>query len=792
MKITNISCTQFAGVRDRNVSFTDGINVIYGKNESGKSTLVNLISRTLFQDVKLKMSTKEGKDFADLYLPSAKKGSSIAGDFADGKITFETENGTYTLSKEWGVDARCTLSTPDGVIRDQSKIADILKEALIYGEGVYSDMLLSSQRNTDVSLQTILDASKKTDAKQEIANAVSQAFAESDGISVDAIEQAIQTKIDEIAGKHWDFDREAPARKAGRWSNGLGEILKAYYALEDAKAVLEEISRLESEADRTASYYTDADNATRIAEEEYNKFNTFASRLAVQSERKKSLDHIDKELLKIAEILANWPRLNEKLERAKELQTEKTNRDLLDKYESAKAIYTELTELKKYITPYQPTDVEIMQVKTAQRGVNSLENKLCGMNITAAINMLGGNNIEITSVRTGEAVDWSDGIASITEAVKITVPGVMEMQLSPADIDVFAIKEQLAEQQEIFDKILGKYKVETLADLEDLAKTANDTKSKMDNANNRLAFLLGSTTYEDLEAAAKAITTTVRSKEEIENNIITVCGSADVATFITKTETVVDGYAAEYGSVNDLKAKAFDLEAELKKAKASVSGAEDIPDEYLAITDPDAHLESLQNSLKLKQELRESALTEKTSTASRLDTYKEAHPEACQETVDKARRNFEEVQSLLNHWLHIQEVFEEQKENIHDNPMQDIADRFTHYLGIISGGKVSSEFPEADKLNMNIYSDNKLLDYGKLSEGTKETVSLAFRLAVLDHLFPEGGGVIVFDDPFTDMDADRTAQSCELIKECATRHQVIFLTCREEYLSALEGNPILF
>ena len=45
MKIKNISCTQFAGVRDRNVSFTDGINVIYGKNESGKSTLVNLIAQ---------------------------------------------------------------------------------------------------------------------------------------------------------------------------------------------------------------------------------------------------------------------------------------------------------------------------------------------------------------------------------------------------------------------------------------------------------------------------------------------------------------------------------------------------------------------------------------------------------------------------------------------------------------------------------------------------------------------------------------------------------------------------
>ena len=85
---------------------------------------------------------------------------------------------------------------------------------------------------------------------------------------------------------------------------------------------------------------------------------------------------------------------------------------------------------------------------------------------------------------------------------------------------------------------------------------------------------------------------------------------------------------------------------------------------------------------------------------------------------------------------------------------------------------------------------SRRLTYDTLSDGTKDTIALAFRLAMLEHLFPEGNGLAVFDDPFTDMDPGRVRQACRLVQKFAERNQVIFTTCDNKYEEIFGNGPV--
>jgi uncharacterized protein YhaN len=122
--------------------------------------------------------------------------------------------------------------------------------------------------------------------------------------------------------------------------------------------------------------------------------------------------------------------------------------------------------------------------------------------------------------------------------------------------------------------------------------------------------------------------------------------------------------------------------------------------------------------------------------------------------------------------------------------MKDIGEKFQEYLKDISYGEVSLTSID-ENMTTSIKSGNRSLTYDILSDGTKDTITLAFRLAMLEHLYPDGGGLAVFDDPFTDMDPRRVEQSCKLIQKFAEKNQVIFITCDEKYKNLMPNGNII-
>lgn len=94
MKIENIKINSFGKINDKEYNLSEKINLIYGKNEAGKSTLLKFIQNIFYGTSK----NKKGKYFSDydLYKPWGE------GDFS-GKIKYELDSGKkFEVYREFG------------------------------------------------------------------------------------------------------------------------------------------------------------------------------------------------------------------------------------------------------------------------------------------------------------------------------------------------------------------------------------------------------------------------------------------------------------------------------------------------------------------------------------------------------------------------------------------------------------------------------------------------------------------------------------------------------------------
>lgn len=94
MKIRKIMINGFGKLTDRSYSLSDGLNVVYGNNEAGKSTLHRFIGAVFFGFFKPYSKNRQYTSDIDRFRPWNT-------DNYSGSISYDTKDGSYTVYRNF-------------------------------------------------------------------------------------------------------------------------------------------------------------------------------------------------------------------------------------------------------------------------------------------------------------------------------------------------------------------------------------------------------------------------------------------------------------------------------------------------------------------------------------------------------------------------------------------------------------------------------------------------------------------------------------------------------------------
>lgn len=308
MIIKRYSCQRFAGIRDRSLDFHDGINVLIGDNETGKSTLIEGIYAVMFKALKYDRRSAADRDFYAKFMPLPD------GDIIDGQLVLVGQDGQYTVTKTWGSKPSVQLITPKGEkLASEDKIAKALHGILRFGEGTYSNMLFARQANFREALQRMTN---NREATQEVSTLLRKAIMELDGVSIDAFGIRLNAEIENII-KRWDVERSCPEKNRGLsnpYVSGVGEVLKAYYEKERLHRDAQDARIMQTKFDDAYSRLEEMERVLAEKRQQKNQMERIEDDVIKRSLLEPRMLQNEKDLVVLAKINQDWPRNEAKLE----------------------------------------------------------------------------------------------------------------------------------------------------------------------------------------------------------------------------------------------------------------------------------------------------------------------------------------------------------------------------------------------------------------------------------------------------------------------------------------------
>lgn len=278
MRINHIKINGFGKLKDKEIEFENGINLICGSNESGKSTLADFI-KAMFYGVN---KNKNGNAFSELerFKPWGETEFS-------GKIDYEIDGQTYTAIREFNKN-NCKIFNKEGTEitglfnKDKMRGAEIGLEQLKIDEETFLNSIFVPQNGV-----TVEEDGRKS-VTQKLTNMIQSG---DEAISYDKAKQKLQKKmLDEVGTERTqnkplnvtmreinllEDKKQELIRNREKQINISEEDIKLNEKLLNTESDLKKISQVLEVKTRYSTLLKERENdyeiAVKIAEKEYQK-----------------------------------------------------------------------------------------------------------------------------------------------------------------------------------------------------------------------------------------------------------------------------------------------------------------------------------------------------------------------------------------------------------------------------------------------------------------------------------------------------------------------------------------
>jgi exonuclease SbcC len=799
MKLISIRLHPFGGTADRKCTLHDGINVLEGPNEFGKSTLSNALWHALFTPTNLprvRLQNTIGR-----WYPKP------GGDHARITVQFQAVGETWTLQKTWGAGAASHLRSDSSAgIADPAEVQAKLCTLLQRSEATWQHVLFTSQAQLAATMEQLrVNAGEVDDVQPLLAGPA----AIPGDIPPDRLSAAVEDRINQHFGR-WDRATQRPEGGRGidnPWKNGIGTLLTTWYAQATVRRTLQNVIQHENDVDGVNTQIHHVAEEMSGDDEFVRNGRSIRDGLGQRAGLDERCKRLTSELRVLREIMTAWPgaaqvieakvsELNGVIANLESVETElrnarrrsqseqlKRTHDLLTKAREAWKFAANLLAQSTSVAPEQLTEL-----KRLEREIDSSRIQIAAQKLMVKLESTASRSVTVQR-GTGEqevvslspSATWesqSEGIFRLEyQDLKLSVEsGTGDMN------GLFTALETASSQRTDILKSLGH---ESLA----AAQLANDNHQKLATDESKKealyrAALQGRTEEEwttDMTALAELPET--RSVEFLEGeNSRLLERKAGLDGAIRLERERIETWKRDHLDLDSLTDKIVDKNAETKTAQRDLVGLPELPEGFAAIPDYLALLGQKEtNREKQEERLRDLKIEQgRLRGAAPATTSEELRTD-----LEITEREFERQQAHGQALLRIKERLQSviTGRGI-DDPMQGLTTAVSEHFRHLTEGRYQ-EVTLAGTAPAQVVG-TLTLDTNVLSQGTLGSLALATRLA-LSELYLKGmDGFFLLDDPFTDMDATRRAAAIQAIGTFAKKHQVLFLTCHKEHAQELQ------